>query len=914
VSVGAGTGRGSGRLLERELELGTVDAFFERVRFRRGGRLLIEGPAGIGKSALLEAAAERARELGMNCLWAEATEVAQQIAFGLARSALGSRWPQEDALQRGAQLVLDLADEQPLMLCVDDVQWADAPSLRWLALLTQRASGSRLAIALAARTGDREDEPDGLAELLDDRGAVVVRPAALSAEAAGELIASRLEAELDRELLSWCHQDTGGNPYLLRALADALRQAGVPKGNGARGRLREIGSRAVARSVSGRLERLGPSERMLLGAAAVVGDVGGVAELAAVAGMDPASASDAGRRLVQEDLLRSLDPLELTHPLVGAAIREQMDAATRERLARAAAEQLVSAGSVEEAAARLIDVPPRANPVVASTLADAAARASLRGAADVAVTLLRRGLAEPPPDDRQSGMEVALGEALLSLGDPGAVEALEHAMAHAPTARDAGRVARSLGLALNYARRTDEAVAALDAARARLGADDGELDEELEALTLHYMSFYPAMRDALVERLERWGERRGASELAYRQRLAEKCSLSIRTGEPAAQTATMAERSLAGGVLLSSDFQAHVKAVVSLAYAGRTAPARAHLHDAIAEARKRGDNVLMGFAIAIHGEVRRVEGELLAAEIDIRTGRDFLPPGELGPRFMLRGLIESLVEQGRIAEAEEELRQSQLTGELPEILPTPGLLYARAQARIAAGSPALGLEDLLHAGEIAERLQLRDPVSVPWRLAAAEALLALDDAGRARQLVAEQLELARHKGLREATGAALRVKGLVWGDVDALAEATELLDGGFARLELARALIDFGAAICKEDAPQARLLLDRGATLAEELGAIALATRAGELSVAAGSRPRRAARRGPAALSAAERRTARLAAEGMTNRQIAETLVVSEKTVESQLRAAFRKLGIDSRRELSAAIGGDETASEPAVA
>jgi DNA-binding CsgD family transcriptional regulator len=249
-------------------------------------------------------------------------------------------------------------------------------------------------------------------------------------------------------------------------------------------------------------------------------------------------------------------------------------------------------------------------------------------------------------------------------------------------------------------------------------------------------------------------------------------------------------------------------------------------------------------------------------------------------------------------------------------MPTPGLLYARAQARIASGSIALGLEDLLRGGEIAERLELRDPVSVPWRLAAAEALLALGDRARAAELVAEQLELARRNGLPEAIGSALRVHGLVAGRAagrDALEQAVELLEAGFARLELARALVDLGAATQEQDPPDARRLLDRGATLAEELGAIVLAARAAELSVAAGGRPRRTARRGPAALTDAERRTARLAAEGMTNREIAETLVVSAKTVESQLRAAFRKLGISSRRELPAVIGGTGAPGEPAV-
>jgi DNA-binding CsgD family transcriptional regulator len=307
---------------------------------------------------------------------------------------------------------------------------------------------------------------------------------------------------------------------------------------------------------------------------------------------------------------------------------------------------------------------------------------------------------------------------------------------------------------------------------------------------------------------------------------------------------------------------------------------------------------------------------MVAVEIDIRTGLDLLPRGELGPRFMLRGLIESLVWQDRVGDAEAELRAGELTGELPEIMPTPGLLFARAQARIAAGSVAAGLEDLLRAGEIAERLGLRDPTSVPWRLAAGEALFALGDRVRAVELVSAQLALARRNGLREAIGSALRVQGLLAGGRagrDMLAEAVEVLEGGFARLELARALVDLGAAGRECDPAGARRVLERGASMAEGLGASALAARAGELAVEAGSRPRRTARRGLAALTAAERRTARLAADGMTNREIAHTLVVSEKTVETQLRAAFRKLGVDSRRELPVLLAGAEPPSAPTV-
>jgi DNA-binding CsgD family transcriptional regulator len=133
-------------------------------------------------------------------------------------------------------------------------------------------------------------------------------------------------------------------------------------------------------------------------------------------------------------------------------------------------------------------------------------------------------------------------------------------------------------------------------------------------------------------------------------------------------------------------------------------------------------------------------------------------------------------------------------------------------------------------------------------------------------------------------------------------EAVELLDGGWARLELARALVDLGAEQCQRDPAMARASFDRGAGLAERLGATALARRAAELLIAAGGRPRRATRHGTRSLTAAERRTARLAMEGMTNREIAETLILSEKTIGSQLTSAFRKLGIRSRAQLADAL------------
>lgn len=911
-------------LLERDLELGTVDALFERMRSGRGGRLLIEGPAGIGKSALLDAALERAREQGMTCLEAVGVEVASSVAFGVARAALGPMWvsttdadgggDQPDAvpatLQRTVQAVLDLAEESPVVVCIDDVQWADAASVRWLSLLAQRATGSRVIVALGVRTEDAERHP-ALDELLNARRAVVVRPAPLSVDAAGQLIETVLGAPADAALARACHAETGGNPYLLSALAHGLRQSGITSGEVSESAVREVGARVISRGVALRIEGLDPPARALVESLSVVGDVGGMSEVANVAGVMPADAADAASVLLRAGLLRSVQPPEVAHPLIGAAIRAQLPARRREELARAATVRLLAAGRVEDAAGHLFELPPRGDPETVATLLEAARLATARGAPDVAASLVQRALAEPPPPEREVEAWAALGSAQLASGHPDAVASLEQAVARTPSGAGRGALAELLALALAYEDSTGKAIGALDSVRADLGPEHGELREQLEAVALHYTCFRPEHRAEGERRLARWQGQRPKGELAYRLVLAEQARHSLLNASPAAETAVLAERALAGGVLLSRARAQHSVAVLNLAFAGRTAIARGHIQDGIAEARRRGDVMALAVHVVVHGEVRRIEGDMVAVELDTRTGFDLLPYGERGPRFMMRGLIEALVEQGQVEAASEAVRGADLAGEMPPSISAPGMLYARAMMRRATGSSAGALEDLLRAGEIAELMGLRDPISVPWRLAAAELMLELDDRRGAAALVGEHLELAQRVALRAAIGPAVRVRGLLEGGaagLRSLAEAVELLDGSFAQLELARALVDLGLASRDGDPSAARAVLQRGATLAGRLGASVLAGRAETAMLAAGGRPRRVARRGVEALTAAERRAARLAAEGLTNREIAETLVLSEKTIESHMASCFRKLGIRSRTQLTAALGGDERA------
>ena len=194
---------------------------------------------------------------------------------------------------------------------------------------------------------------------------------------------------------------------------------------------------------------------------------------------------------------------------------------------------------------------------------------------------------------------------------------------------------------------------------------------------------------------------------------------------------------------------------------------------------------------------------------------------------------------------------------------------------------------------------------MPWRTLTAICLEALGHADEAVALAAEELELARRWGTASAVGRNLAILGRLEGapGIDRLREAGELLAGSPARLEQARALAALGRALRLHRRPSdAREPLRRALELAESCGAAPLAVEIRAELHAAGARPRSAALSGPGSLTPSERRVADLAAEGRTNREIAQALYVTPKTVEVHLSRAYRKLGVGSRRELVPAL------------
>jgi DNA-binding NarL/FixJ family response regulator len=220
----------------------------------------------------------------------------------------------------------------------------------------------------------------------------------------------------------------------------------------------------------------------------------------------------------------------------------------------------------------------------------------------------------------------------------------------------------------------------------------------------------------------------------------------------------------------------------------------------------------------------------------------------------------------------------------------------------------------LECGKVSVSWGSGNPSTVPWRSDAALALARAGDRERARQLTAEELALAEAFGAKRAIGVAQRALALVSDDVSTLPtleQAVATLAESPAAFDLAVATVDLAAAQRRAgQRSAARASATHAQELAMSCGATVLARRARDEALAAGARPRRVALRGVNALTASELRVARLAAERNTNREIAEELFVTVKTVEMHLANVYAKLGIRSRTQLADALRAGSESSE----
>ncbi|HST38984.1 MAG TPA: AAA family ATPase, partial [Conexibacter sp.] len=678
----------------------------------RGGARIVQGPAGIGKSALLAAATEYGRARGLRVVAVQASELESGVAFGVARQLLSAAalraataTPLGDSSDPVAPVatlhaaVAEAAGGAPLLLCVDDLQWADAASLRFIAFHARRLGELPVALLLGLRTPLRSPAPRALADLLNAARDRVLRPDPLSPAASAALVRGSWSPEVGDALCAACHEATGGNPFLLTELVAALRQAGVAPTALAIPDALAIGARAVGPLVFARLERVPQAANAFARAAAVAAEVGSASLIAHLAGIEESAGEAALAALTAANVCAPGERVRFVHPLVRMAIRDGMAPAERTRLARAAADALAAAGDRDAAAAFLLALPTAGDAAVAAALGEAGLRARRDGAPDVAATLLARALDEPPADALRPELLLALGDARRLLGEPAALETLRDARALAEDPRSRAEGARSLALALLAQLHVAEAVALLDEAVAE-AASEGEtaLAEELEVLAVNHAFWDPA---ALASRAA-GGEspaaaRSVASPRAGRARRVLRALDAVAACRPAAEAAELAEQGLASGELMAWEPALHCAGALVLTACGLTSAARVQLSALAAHAAGAGDMQAVRSARVLRAAATLADGDVAAAEHDARAAladADVLDGGGA----LLFPLLEVLLRQGRAEEAAALLREHGLLEPLPPVTPFNTILHARGRVLIATGAARAGLEDVLLAG------------------------------------------------------------------------------------------------------------------------------------------------------------------------------------------------------------------------
>jgi tetratricopeptide (TPR) repeat protein len=821
-------------LLERDRELAAISEGLAQARGGAGRCLFIEGPPGIGKSALLLAARAQARDAAFHVLSGAGGELETEFPYGVVRQLFESALANEaegEALLAGAAamarpvlavrtaatpvagdsyglealhglywLTVNLTAAAPVLVVVDDVHWCDGASLRFLLYLRRRLEELPLLLLLAARPGEPGAEQHLLSQLSDGGSPSLLQPHALSREAVATVLRLGLSEEPQPDFTESVHAATDGNPFLLRELITELADRQVRPSAEAASHVLSIGARGVGRAVLRRLARLGDGATAMARAVAVFGADIDPSSAAQLAGLDYEAAVESVEALVRTQILRDERTLSFVHPLVRAAIYAEIPATVRARAHARAAELLArNDAEVDAVAAHLLETEARGDAAVVARLRAAARRAAEQGATEVAATYLLRALAEPPAGELRAVVLRELGAAELAAGQPDA--AAERLAAAAREADDLDAQV-SIGLmrrhALVLADRIAEAVCALDELREL--SKDPDLIPLLEAGAVGAAQLDFAVVRGIDDRLGRIRARAADATLDEPLTLAVAALSSALANGPLAETASLTNRALdtLPRAHPASDYTVEGQLALALFLSEQFDRALEFVSVRLDDARRRGSLPRFISLAELRSNICYRTGALADAAAD---AHDALEATLLyGHQFWLpstvAATINPLVEQGGLEEAERLLADTRVEerhSSSHSLSWAAMLLPSRGRLRVAQGRLEEGLADLLACGERYECRANRSPSLWAWRSEAALVLMALGDHDRAHTLAAEELRLARELGASRALGVSLRAVGVVDGAIGPLDESATVLARSGAALEHARALVELGS-------------------------------------------------------------------------------------------------------------------------
>ena len=893
-------------IVGREHELEVLRGF---IRGEDGGAVLalIQGEAGIGKTALWTSAVEDARDDGAAVLVARptASETASSYAAladllhpvlhlfprvpDLPRHALAAALllepsagrPDMRAVALGLLAVLDEVGRT--IVAVDDWQWLDEPTTRVLSFAVRRLPAEVRMLA-TVRTGVSDEPLALLVRGLPARAVLQLPIGELHGEPLRRIVEEQVGVPVTRSTLARLEAASAGNPLMAIEVARAEHSRGPVDVTDVR---RLLAARVAALSAPGR--------DALRATAALAAPTAALVERAAE---DPAAARRGVEQALAADLLRQDGArLRFAHPLIAVAVEERTPVpawrALHRRLARVVED-------VEERARHLAEAADGPDAATADALEEAAEHAAVRGATGVMAELVERAAQLTPEGDGEAWFRrrLAAGDAYAVAGDwDSARRILDELALGLPAGPDRARALYRRAMLAFDASARDLAVQALAEA-----GDDDRLLAEIEVTVAHALHLRDGSRAGIVHagRALWHAERCGDAPLRA-WAMAELALHRFAAGHGVQREMLVAAARLEPVAGLRAGVQrARTTLIFQLGLSDGFDEARTLAASEIARATAEGNTDLevSVLAVAVESELRAGR---TAAATEYSQRLDDLCRGtdEETTSNCLRALVDGHL--GRTESAAHAARLALDVAEPAEDRVTTvrarhalGLLdLARGDGPGAAGwlaptpahESALGVEELrlfqLHA-DVAEALVLAGDLEAA-AAAAATLELAGDNAWTA--------------------GTALRCRGLIHAaaghHAEAIADhrsALERLAGALQPIELARTLLALGTAQRRaKQRAAARESLEAALAAFAALGAALWGERAeGEIARLGG---RRTADRDE--LTQTERQIAELAAAGRSNRDIAAALFVSERTVEANLTRAYRKLGVRSRTELA---------------
>jgi DNA-binding CsgD family transcriptional regulator len=924
------------KLFERTSELAAI-----RELLRRGGVLVVEGGAGVGKTALLDSACAIAGQKRRIVLRAQGFDLERDFAFGIVRQLFERYCAQASKRERAELfagsahvirslllprlsrptegdtsfsvlhglywLTVNLASRGPVFIAVDDTHWADDASARWLAHLGPRLAGPLVSLIVTVRSDEPRSQTKPLVAVRAAATAII-RPTLLSERGVAAVARRTLGSAANDDICAALHNATGGNPFYVFELLRALQH--TDQLNGARvieDVINRGGIDGVALQLAARLRNLDPPALRLAQAITILGERCELRHAAAICHMDIAKASHLAAELVRLEVLAEDRPPRFVHPIVERAVARTLSGSEQEAGHRTAARMLYAEhSSPGRIATHLLALPAAGDAWIVRRLREAARAALENGAPAAAAELLERALLEPPPSHLHVETLRESAQAERQAGRMAASQRLEEAIriARGPALR--AELASELARAHAELFRWTESVGVLERALSTLR-------DAPKAITIRLQSqlLVAALQDARtaprgLRLLERLSRRRSQGSDAVALAVAQGI-VSIMTGRPADEAGLPLESALSTDPQVE-DWDTRAALWWCLLIAERFGAVEASLRSSIKQVDRSGSSRGLVAVYSTLGLLNFRLGALPQADAAARTAMRVVQEGDFAPGlpFAATVLANVATASGELTEAQRLLDVMPHSG-LPAGVGTVLIPAARGRLCLAQGHARKALAEfeacmaLWHSDEWG--MQMRDVGYLHARSGAAQALLALGDARRARDLAEAELADVRRFGGRSALGVAVRVAALARGGktgLAALEESVRVLSESPAALERAQSLVEWGAALRRAGQRQdAQRVLSQGLDAAARCGARPLIARARQELRVAGARPRRDWTRGIEALTPSELRIAQLARQGRTNRQIAHELFLSIKTVEGHLARAYGKLDITSRSELN---------------